>query len=346
MKKNKLFDFKHSTKPFEKLNYLKTPITVFENNIKGMEEFNKVYFYVKDTLKLNEMVRTESDGICVSHEHRRNNFNSYSVKQRTNGSGVEMVVVFGGTFSWRFQWRQTTDHNGHRNFLRFVRMCKTHGIDLKKYESTNGEDIKKEIIPAPIKLAHDIYRDHWWKSGDIHHIDLNSSYPTGLMKAFPEFESVIRELYVKKKNDDVYKNILNHTIGFMQSKYVGYRYSKLSKAAIDYNNNRLKQIANLIIKHKGIILLYNTDGVWYKGKVIDSPEIGNDLGQWKYDYTNVKEFHIKSAGSYEFIDSKGNYVSRARGIQKELLHKMGDIDTAHGIRKFWFDKEKGICYEG
>jgi len=346
MKKNEfLMTFKHSTKPFEKLNYMKTPVIAFKNNIEGMQQFNKVYLYVKNILKLNKMVRTESNGISVSHENRRNNFNSYSVKVRSNGAGVELVVVMNGTYSWRFQWRQQIDRTGHRNFRRFCEMCKNHGIDLKKYSSTDGKYVKKEIEAAPIKLGHDIYREHWWKSGDIHHIDINSSYPTGLMKAFPEFEPVIKKLYREKKNDDVYKNVMNHTIGFMQSKYVGYRYAKLSKAAIDYNNNRLREIAQLIKKNNGIILLYNTDGIWYKGKLIHSEEIGNDLGQWKYDYKNVKEFHIKSVGCYEFIDENGNYVSKARGIQKELLHKMGDIDKVHGIRKFWFDIEKGICYE-
>lgn len=344
--KNYLMDFKHSTKAFEDLNYLKTPVTAFPNNIEGMAKFNKVYLYVKNTLKLNDMIRTKSNGVSVSHDHRRNNFNSYSVRERTNGAGVELYVVCNGTYSWRFQWRQTNDNNGHRNFLRFVAMCKTHGIDLTKYQSDNGKEIKKTIESAPIRLEHSIYKDHWWNSGDIHHIDLNSSYPTGLMTVFPEFAPVIKMLYKKRHDDEVYKNILNHTIGFMQSKYVGYRYSKLSKAAIEYNNRRLREIADLIKKNKGIILLYNTDGIWYKGKIIDSPEIGNELGQWKYDYTNVKEFHIKSAGCFEFIDSKGNYVSKARGIQKELLRKMGDIDTVHGIRKFWFEKDKGIVYEG
>jgi len=304
-----------------------------------------VYLYVKDTLKLNTMIRTKSNGISVSHENRRQNFNSYSVRQRSNGAGVELVVVFGGTYSWRFQWRQSTDRNGHRNFMRFIAMCKNHKIDLKKYECSNGKDVKKTIIPAPIKLEHEIYDNHWWKSGDIHHIDINSSYPTGLIKQFPEFKPVITFLYKKKKSDEEYKNVMNHTIGFMQSRYVGYKYALLSKAAIEYNNQRLKEIADLIRRHKGIILLYNTDGIWYKGKVIESPEIGNELGQWKYDYKNVKEFHIKSAGCFEFIDENGNYVSKARGIQKELLHKMGDIDIVHGIRKFWFDKERGICYE-
>lgn len=101
----------------------------------------------------------------------------------------------------------------------------------------------------------------------------------------------------------------------------------------------------MIKRKKGVILIYNTDGIWYKGPIIDSKDRGSKLGQWDYDYKNVREFHIKSAGCFEFIDEKGHYVSKARGIQKELLHKMGDIDTVKGIRKFWFDDKRGICYE-
>lgn len=343
MTTNFLSKFKHCTVSYERLNYFRVPCTCFPNNIEGMKKFNEVYHYIK-TLRLNKMIRTRSGGISVAAEHKRRNIRSYSVKQRTNGAGIEMVVVI-GVNAWRFQWRQTSDHKGHFNFRRFLQMCKTHKIDITKYAVDNGEEIKKQITPAPIKLEHDIYKDHWFKNGDIHHIDIHSSYPAGLAKAFPEFVPLIKDLYRKRKSDDDYKNLMNHAIGFFQSKYVNFKYAKLSKAAIDYNNDRIKQLAKLIKKHKGVILLYNTDGIWYKGPIIESKDRGTGLGQWDYDYTNVKEFHIKSAGCFEFLDSKGNYVSKARGIQKELLHKMGDIDTVKGIRKFWFDEERGICYE-
>lgn len=341
--KNYLSKFKHCTISFERMNYFRVPVTCFPNNVAGMDKFNGVYQYVR-SLKLNKMYRTRSGGISVSLEHKRNNIRSYSIQQRKNGAGIEMVVVL-GINAWRFQWRQTVDHCGHFNFRRFLRMCKTHKIDMKKYECNNGEEIKKQITPAPIKLEHNLYKDKWFKSGNIHHIDIHSSYPTGLAKSFPEFTPLIKEIYRKRKSDDDYKNLMNHFIGFCQSKYVHYKYAKLAKAAIDYNNKRIEQLATLIKKNKGVILLYNTDGIWYKGPLIESKDRGSKLGQWDYDYKNVKEFHIKSAGCFEFIDEKGKYVSKARGIQKELLHKMGDIDVVHGIRKFWFDEKRGIVYE-
>ena len=343
MMKNCLFNYKHAQVPFSQINYFHIPVTCFPNNVAGMEEFNKVYKQVLE-MKMNTMKRTRSGGICVSRKNKRNNIYSYSVKERQNGAGIEMLVVAYGC-CWRFQWRQTKDHLGHFNFRRFLQMCQTHNIHIQKYAVKNGLAIKKTITPAPIKLERNIYENHWFRNGNIHHIDLHSSYPAGLSQAYPEFKPLVEELYSKRKVKDEYKDLLNHSIGFFQSKSVNYKYANLAKSAIDYNNKRIAELAKLIKKNRGSIILYNTDGIWYRGPIFDSKDRGNKLGQWDYDYKNVKEFHVKSVGCFEFIDENGNYVSKARGIQKELLHQMGDIDVVHGIRKFWFDKERGIVYE-
>lgn len=238
--------------------------------------------------------------------------------------------------------------SGSRAFQIFKRLCKKHDVDLKKYEIKNGKEVKNEI-ESPLIHMNDEYIMTVHKH--VHHLDFNSSYPTGLVITHPEFYPVIKELYDKRKSDPVSKQVLNLSIGFMQSLHgCGAKYATLARDAIKDNNYRLRYMANELINHGYKIVGYNTDGIWYEGENPYWAETcGNELGQWKNDHVNCT-FRAKSDGAYEFIEG-GKYTPVYRGfttyerVKDRKDWQWGDIFKAE-IVTYEFDEEKGfINYE-
>lgn len=346
MKNNLLKKYKGKEIGYRLLNYKKIPITHFNNDKEGIDKFNEVYFYVKNGLKLNKMSRTRSGGISINFHKMRRQLQSYSVRVYHNNSGLELVVYF-KNIAYRFQWREQIKRDGGRNFRKFIKICEKHKINLDDYKVSTEEGLKiKETLKdhkAPIRAYRDSYNGKTFYD-NIHHIDFNSSYGAGLMNSHPEFAPVVKEIYKKRLKDDDFKDVLNHTIGCMQGQPSNYTLSNLARDSIIDNNKRVYDITNKLVRSGRIPLLFNTDGVWYQGKLYKDKNYGRDVGQWKYDYQNVKQFHIKSGGSYEFITEDGKYEARARGIPREKLSKMGDIDIIE-VSRVRFNEERGIYYE-
>lgn len=323
------------------LNYLLIPVTVFNIDREGAKKFNKIYNWLKKQ-DLFQLERTASGGIKSGPRRKRP---AWDVKQ--NRSCIEITVILNGC-AWRIQFRSELKEgmSGRKAFTLFKRILLKNGIDLEKYAIENGQEVKQQIETTLIGARRKVFYDR--EFDNVHHIDFHSSFPAGLANTHPEFREVLNELYLKREEKQEYKNILNYSIGFMQS-VIGCnaRWAHLSRDAIGDNNKRVKNLAETLEKKGRIVLTFNVDGIWYKGAIYHGEGEGEGLGEWHNDHVNCL-FRAKSAGSYEFIEN-GKYTPVVRGITNESKKtwKWGDIYTKKAeLTSFKFDAEKGVIIDG
>ena len=334
---NKLLKLKHAPLS-NKINYLLIPVTVFDMSEEGAEEFNKIYMWLKKQ-NLYELERSYSGGIKLG-PHKK--WPAWDIKE--NRSCVELTVLLSHG-AWRIQFRASLPNNkmsGRRAFNKFKKMLLLKGIDLEKYAIKNGADVKETIEKPLIGCKKRIFYDKTFDG--VNHIDFHSSYAGGLANTHPEFAPILNELYKRREEREEYKNILNFSIGFMQS--IGgckARWAHLSRDAIQDNNKRVRKLAETLEKRGRIVISFNTDGIWYKGPVYHGTGEGDGLGQWYNDHVNCK-FRARSSGSYEFIED-GVYFPVVRGVPNSSKDEWewGDIyktkaETSH----FYFTKEGGV----
>ncbi len=335
-----LKQLKH-TKGSAKINYLLIPVSVFDITEEGAKAFNKIYFWLKKQ-NLYKLERTSSGGIR-SGPHRKRP--AWDIK--VNRICVELTVLLEGC-AWRIQFRTKLPEkmSGRKAFTAFKRFLLKRGIDLEKYAIENGKEVKETIEKPLIGAKRALYYDYTFEK--VNHIDFHSSYSAGLANTHPEFREVLNELYLKREEKEDYKNILNFSIGFMQSlSGCGARWAHLSRDAIKDNNDRVKKLAETLEKKGRIVLTYNTDGIWYKGPVFHGEGEGEGLGEWHNDFVNCK-FRARSAGSYEFIE-KNIYHAVVRGVANDLKSswKWGDIyEKKAEPQLFVFSEEGGIMLNG
>lgn len=300
----------YSLKP----NMKKIPINVFRLSDESMERFNEIYQWLLNNVD-NYIQRTQSGGISYS----RKNFKPpmWDIEGATTWLAITFIDFTG---MWRIQFRfEATEKDnkkqqyGGQSFRAFTNKCAEYGINLANYTIDNGAEVKKEIEKVLIKLANPFFRDKTYNN--VHHIDFHNSFPAGLVNTHPEFEGVVTELYNKRKENEVYKAVLNHTIGYMQSiKCCNAKWAHLSRDAINDNNRRLRELAKILEKNGRTIISYNTDGIWYLGDVYHGEGEGKGLGQWENDHINC-QFRAKSGGAYEYIED-GTYHAVVRGHTK------------------------------
>ena len=171
---NYLLGLKHS--PFSlKPNKVKIPVTALYPSDLTIEEFNKLYEWVRNTY-INKIFRTQSGGISVSRLHFKPPMWDISSTQ----SCVELTLILYEGF-WRIQIRfgSSPDEekkiaSGRQAFLKFKEMAKKYNIDMKNYEIENGPEVKKEIEKSLIKLENKNISGLIWNN--VHHIDIHSCY--------------------------------------------------------------------------------------------------------------------------------------------------------------------------
>jgi hypothetical protein len=243
---------------------------------------------------------------------------------------------------------ENNEIKGNNAFKELNKICKKFKIDLNKYKIKNGYEIKKQIEKPLIKLEHKIYQGMTFTNA--HHLDINSAWPAALTRTNPEFTPVMKYIFDKKQelkdsgvkgDKNIYKAILNYSIGYMQSFKAYHRasWAHLSRNAINENNRYMQDLADNMKQSGRKILAYNTDGIWYTGDIYHGNGEGHDLGQWENDHINCT-IRFKSAGSYEYIED-GKYKPVQRGLTK--------LDTIKPRDQWeWGDifKEEGkeICY--
>lgn len=326
-------------------NKLLTPVTKFSLNEVGVEKFNKIYKFLKEN-NIKEMKMTKSHGI--SHK----NVGVCYHLSRTS-TCIEITLCVDGYA--RIQLRggkelETAQHKeiyGRQAFTKFKKILEINGINLNTYAIENGKEVKEEI-EKPYICLEDAIPGFVFKKA--HHIDFHNSYPAGLCNTHPEFKPIIEHLYAKRKENNIYKAILNYSIGFMQSLGgCGARWAHLSRDAIKDNNDRIRDMAARLRAAGNHILSFNTDGIWYIGNIYHGEGEGSDLGQWENDHINC-QWRCKSAGAYEFIEDN-KYTPVVRGytnLDKKKIRSewsWGDIfkEEASPIT-FRFDESEGVIY--
>lgn len=328
-------------------NYIQIPKTKFVFKQEDIAIFNRVYqdYIVNSPIPLQKIKRTPSGGIKVMPTFR----SQYDIIE-TNNSIELTLIIKEGCYRFIVGAAGQNDLSGGAAFNEFKKICKKHGISIDAFSISNGEEIKKTIERPHIESTRNLVYDRIYTN--VHHLDLNSAYFSGIMDMYPSLAGPIKEIYNKRKIDKICKDILTHTYGYMQSKYCvlrgrKYALAHLSKAAVAYCNRYIEQLAAELENSGRKVLLYNTDGIWYQGDVYHNECEGGDLGEWKNDHVNCK-FRAKSKGAYEFMEN-GIYHPVIRGytrldrLKPRELWDWGDIYQEDArIVEFKWDVNKGI----
>lgn len=355
-----ILDEKIKTAPLIlKPNYIKIPVTQIPVSTKGVDLFNKFYFALKDDELPHKIVRTPSGGISIKHGNFKlpcyDIIPQYTAKNKFKGIEITVLSI-SGMCRIQFSSKPENGLSGTQAFRKFVQICKKFDIDIENYavDYQTGKAAKEQIEKPLIKLQRPSVRNGTYRN--VHHIDYNSSFPSGLINTHPEFKPAIEYIYEQhvraKKNHtmDLAKSILNNSIGYMQSPCTKYAYTLLARDAINDNHDRIVKLAETLTKAHRVILAYNTDGIWYAGDIYHNKDEGECLGQWKNDHVNCT-FRAKSDGAYEFIED-GIYHPVVRGrtiydtIKPRTEWQWGDIYRSDcNPIIYTFDERKGICYE-
>lgn len=329
-------------------NYIKIPVTLLNPNQENANLFNTILTELEDDPNFSKIKRSDSGGIAKGVGQLR--LPAYDYTIRKNSAELTILSIEG---MYRIQFRSEIYVNdstgekmsGRKAFLEFQSLCKANGIFLEKYAIENGLEVKATIESPLIKLDKQSYRDLTIRN-KVHHIDFHSSYAGGLANTYPEFAPLLQMMYEKRKENEKFKAVLNFTVGFFQSQYTGYRFANLSKAAIEDNNRRVREVAKAVEEAGGVILLYNTDGFWYAGEIYHGPGEGNGLGEWSNDHVNCT-FRAKSDGCYEYIED-GKYTPVVRGytsldrIKPRDQWQWGDIYSSEP--ELYMLTKKGIVF--
>lgn len=312
-----------------------------------MEEFNALYHTCRD-LKLSKIERSENGAIKKSPNHFMGAYDVQIVKNSQNNvfKGIILTITMRyNTFVFKYGYLKSSENStmtGVKAFEKFKTLCVEKGIDLSKYEvdETTGWKEKGKIESPLIECR---YTNELIEN--VNHLDLNSAWPSALCRAYPEFLPVFEEMDKDSKNC---------AIGFFQSKYCKYKYSKLSKVAINDTNKEMFRILRNMHKQNFLVVGCNTDGIWYKDKT-DQNRLyhdefeGKGLSKWKHDYINCKYFAYSGKGIYYFYTPDGKFNVRARGYYSYEAIKPRDEWNEEDFFKAMndpveidFDEEKGL----
>ncbi|MBP5446228.1 MAG: hypothetical protein J6Y28_08670 [Acholeplasmatales bacterium] len=330
-----------------KLNQFHTRPTYFKLNIENSQIFNEIYFKLRDS-NLNKIIRTDSGAISTAPVNEVNNRYAWDcIKTSTFvrltiilGSHIYVISIGKGNIN------KEKDIRPIDAWLTFISELKNDGIDINDYIIDNGAQVK-ETIKKPLI---------WVDPNDInktfinaHHIDYHNSYPAGLCNKYQEFTKTCVRLYNQRKDEPVFKAVLNYTIsGCMQSPKKPWccKWAHLSKAAIEDNIDRILTLSYILQLEGRHVIAYNTDGIWYSGDIYHGDGEGKNLGDWENDHVNCI-LRFRSAGCYEYMEND-EYHPVVRGtstydiIEPDRSNwKWGDIYKQETIT-FKFDEEKGI----
>lgn len=331
------------------LDRYKMPQNTWALDSDNARKFNEIYAECRDSL--NETILTKSGSVSVAVSNLAINCYSYSIW--LSGGGASLLVIagdFGFQLSIGAKAKQNTV-GGVKAYMIFRQICAKHGIDLDSYKVSEEEGLaaKEEIKKPLISMDPSI----WGQSlSNCHHIDYHSSYASGLVNTHQEFYAPIQELYSGRKTKPVYKQVLTNAIGFMQSKWVGYKLAPLTRDAMNDNYQRIVSLSKRLREAGRRVIGYNTDGIWYQGEVFHDWDEGEVLGTWEND-KHAALFRAWSHGAYEWLDDNLKCHVVLRGLcQYDKVEpdrekwKWGDLKTKGGKSIiFTWNDEKGFVEE-
>lgn len=295
------------------------PVNNFGFDDEGIAEFNAIYKYCVDMEKkgifCKQFVKTKSGGISIAQGNIRGPMWSITATKCI----VEILIRNIDARYYRFIIGYNKDRVdkdsmwGRKAFRIYSEELLKDGFDINTLaiDTEKGKEIKAtipspkiDLLVAPERVYH-----------NVHHMDLNSAFNAGMMKAFPQLEPTVRRMYNLRKIRKEYKDVLNMTQGVMQSSLVQYKLSHISKAGYEFTNNQIDIMSEKLKNNGRRIIAYNTDGIWYQGDLYEDDTFGTDIGEWKTDHTDCK-IRFKSKGAYEYADDNDastNYHAVVRG---------------------------------
>lgn len=323
------------------------------NNLRPnlMEAYKEANFLLKICHKLgfHKAIRTPCGAF---KRHRLNTIHgAYDMEVVKNSQNdvikgyILTILLYDYYFKFSFGALKTkTENGGYGSWMSFVKACKECGINIEDYaiSTEEGKEIKKEIESPLINVYNNTeVIEH------VHHIDLHAAYPSIIIEHYPEFEPVFAKL--KKPIGDI-------AIGYMQSKYINYKYAHLAKLAV---NNVVAKIIHMskVLELLGYkIVCHNTDGIWYydktgQNRMYHDKDEGPGFSHWEHDYIDVT-FEGNSSGVYCFWTKDGKFNVRLRGFTKKDAEKPREewtyddyFEAIYSINNLWYDenKEQFIC---
>lgn len=266
-----------------------------------------------------EFVMTKTNNISKKSPR---NVNSFKMNVSHNNTYVELIINDErGSAILQFTNTELSTKNGATiikrkggaaNLRILIKEFKAEGINLESYaiEEHYGRtlhEIDKEENPRLIKVIDESAIDETLEN--CHHLDLNSAYAGGIAHHFPELKPTLERIYRARHEFPEYKDVLNLSIGAMESPYMKYRFKHLAMKAHEYTNMKLNEMYLLLVESGRRPLLFNTDGIWYQGDLLDLNS--TELGEWKTNHKHCT-LRIKSRGAYEYIED-GKYQPVLRG---------------------------------
>ena len=346
----KLTNYKHS-KLSLRPNKKKLAINLF--TFDRLEEFNQIYQYCRKHFTL--VKATKSQGISYQTSER---FMERYLVNKGNERFELCIVCASGCYRFviRNKIKIVNTISGTCACREIYKQGRKHNIDFNVYGCENGKEIKEEIVRPHIEVLESFFLGKVLPS--VHHIDLNSSYASRIVEAYPELKDMYEELYAKRKmKDEYFKHVLTNSIGCFQSEYCidpssqfktkPYYLSKLAKAAVNGTRAKIEELIEKLKKAKKVPLLSNTDGIWYYGNMYHDENEGEGLGQWKHDHSHCK-FLMMGPGAYQYLE---NAVCKSvvRGISNlDVIEPdrdkwaFGCIKNLKDVVTYHFDEEKGI----
>lgn len=291
-----------SSRPTMKPNKKLIPVNNFGFDDEGIHKFNDIYLWVWDQYKagiMRRFIMTKSGGFSVALGNIRGPMFHLWVGK----SLIELIIrhpVDARYYRFHIGYKKDKSDGmcGSKAFKIYREELLKDNVDLNDYAIDNGLEIKETIPKQKIELTSKTVPERTYYN--THHIDLNSAYNAGMCESFPVLRKSVERMYSKRsENNDLFKNVLNMTQGYMQSAMIGYSLSHISKAGYEWTNNQLEIMADKLTNAGYRVLSFNADGIWYQG---DTPytdsSFGPNLGQWKTDWTDCK-IRYKSKGCYE-----------------------------------------------
>ena len=348
--------YKHS-KRVEKPNRYAMPVNEF--TLDQVEEFNEIYFYIKDHYTRVEPTPSKS----ISYERSIRYKSRYIVI--TNNSKFEICLVC-DKGCYRFLIGEKIDKevncvSGKKAVRQLLRTAKKLSVDLTKYAVSTEEGKRiKEQIDSPLIEEYCLKRilTHKEYIGGVHHLDLNSSYASRISEAIPELRPLFEYIYERReKNNNYFKHVLTNSIGCFQSpfclnptnykKIAPYALASLAKIAINNTRKMIELYCDKLTKSGREVILTNTDGIRYKGELYHDVNEGVGLCQRKHDHVNV-DLLVKSKGAYQFREN-GIVKTILRGrtnldsyIARDNRERGRILDETIYVKRYKFDLEKGV----
>lgn len=314
--------------------------TKWDFNEENIERFNRLYQALSKS-NLHQAKLTPSGDFSSSKYNQI--WNSYSWTYSNNGTGSKIIMVVGvKVYKVNLRSKTSIELSGYKAYQKFKYIVENKfKIKLDSYKCSKEKGLEwKEKIPKPRIYFKERFKRKILKN--VHHIDFHSSWPAGIVKNVPSLAPVFKYLYENRKEHPEYKDIMNKTIGYFQSKNVNYGYSELAYWAISDNEERIAALTTQLEEAGRTIIGYNTDGIWYQGEIFHGKGEGPYMGYWENDHS-PDLFRAWSDGAYEYASFRSDGTLEVTPILRGTC-KMDKIEPDRSKWK-WGDIVKYRTYE-